>query len=308
MSKKILEKIEDLTKEQDEKLESYYEKWLKIGLRAGVTTRFDRRAAEEAVAEIYAAEKLKAPEIIWARSPDEAVQMAFEMGDEKIKEGPMNAAGFGQHDANWLGFYDFFIHEVGLDEAKDVLPMMKLAQHCGWWWPYENICILSEIPIDLHIDQNGNLHHETGPAIEYADGFSVYCLSGISVPDWAIETSKDEIDTKKILALENTEQRMVLMRYLGLSKFLDSLGAEMIDEDGKDKLYYLNVEGRKIGPYLKLVCPSSGREFLEGVGDAEKHEFIDPAIKTCKDAHLWRKMKASNGLMTKSETKQTFHS
>jgi hypothetical protein len=302
-------KIENLSEEQEGKLESYFDKWLKIGLRFGATTAFDRKTAEEAVREIYLQSQLKAPQIIWAKSPDEAVQIAFDMGDEKIKQEPINAAGFGQHDSNWLGFYDFFLNEVGLkDEIKELEPLMKLAQHCGWWWPYENVCILSEIPISLVLDEAGNLNNTTGPAIEYGDGFSIYALSGIAVPDWAIETPIDQIDPKKILELSNTDQRMVLMRHVGLSKFLKELGAKLLDEDDGCRLYHLTVENQIVGPYLYLKCPSTGREFLEGVGDADKYEFIDPSIKTCKEAHNWRKIKASNGLLTKAFETQTHHS
>ncbi len=63
------------------------------------------------------------------------------------------------------------------------------------------------------------------------------------------------------------------------------------------------VEGQKIGPYLGMRCPSSGREFLEGCGDSDKYDNIDPTIKTVEDALKWRSMKASNSLMTKFNLK-----
>jgi hypothetical protein len=84
---------------------------------------------------------------------------------------------------------------------------------------------------------------------------------------------------------------------------MKDLNAEQIHEYNGAKLYYITVEGQKIGPYLYIKCPSSGREFLEGVGDPDKHEFIDTSIKTCQDAHKWRAMKASQNLMTKFNIK-----
>lgn len=303
-----MKNVNGKTSVDDAKLDHYYEKWLAIGLRHGPTTDVDRREAADAIVEAYSQAGLSAPKIIWARSPLDAITIAFNLGDKNIADDPMSGAGYGQHDASWLGYFDFFMNEFGLEEdIKELVPLMKLAQHAGWWWPYENVCIVSEIPVNISLNDIGNLHNPAGKAIEYADGFGLYALNGIVVPGWAIETPVDEIDPKKILALENTDQRMILMKHVGLAKFLKDLKARLIDEDQGDRLYYLTVEGREIGPYLYLKCPSTGREFLEGVGDAEKYEFIDPTIKTCKQAHKFREEKASNGFMTDRLDARLYH-
>lgn len=102
MSKPI---IEDLTPEQDAKLELYYEKWLKIGLNAIVTTEEMRKKAEDAIVRAYKVEGLNAPQIIWTRSPLEGAKKCIELGDKK--DSLVHAAGYGSHDAGWLAFYDF---------------------------------------------------------------------------------------------------------------------------------------------------------------------------------------------------------
>lgn len=115
-----------------------------------------------------------------------------------------------------------------------------------------------------------------------------------------------EVDRQEVLKLE-TEQRAAGMRYVGLANFMDSLNAKQIDKQGEYKLYYLNVENNEIGPYLYMKCPSTGREFLEGVGDATKYEFIDPTIKTVEQALKFRSERASKNLMTKFTTKWKIH-
>jgi hypothetical protein len=203
-----------------------------------------------------------------------------------------------QFNAGAWGFYDYFLEVCGMaDTIAKIIPLRDLALESNWVYPYQKIAIMSEKPTEIHMI-NGRTHNEFGPAVLYADGFSVYALNGIRVPEWAIETPKDQIDPKRVLALENTEQRMVLMKHLGLAKFLNDLNAEMIHQSNGYRLYYLTVENNKIGPYLYMKCPSSGREFLEGCGDPEKYEFLDPTIKTCEDALIWRARKASGGLMT----------
>ncbi len=94
---------------------------------------------------------------------------------------------------------------------------------------------------------------------------------------------------------------------LGKENFLDHLNAEKIHEMGDYRLYYLTIEGNKLGPYLWMRCPSSGREFLEGVGDAEKYEHIDPNIKTVEDALKYRAKRAANNFMKKYNKKWEYH-
>ena len=137
----------------------------------------------------------------------------------------------------------------------------------------------------------------------YEDGYSLFYLNGIQVPKWAIETPKDDIKPKQVLELTNTEQRMALMRHVGLSKFLVELKAEVLHEYEGYKLYRLDVENQVIGPYLYMKCPSSGREFLEGVGEPKDNISFDVSIKTCQDALKWRATKASKNLMTQFNLK-----
>ena len=210
--------------------------------------------------------------------------------------------------AGWQGFIDFFDRELKIEGLEKIRPTCALSQDVGWIFPYEELCILTEKPVTLHLDSAGRLHNDNGKCISWSDGWGLYCLNGVAVPEWAIETPKAEIDPKKVLALQNTEQRMALMRHVGLAKFLNDLGAKMIHESDGYKLYHLTVEGRTIGPYLFCKCPSSGREFLEGVGDPTKYEFLDTSIKSCEDALRWRAEMASKKLMTKYNSTWEYHS
>jgi hypothetical protein len=158
--------------------------------------------------------------------------------------------------------------------------------------------MISDFPLYIHRDAQNRPHCETGPFTAWRDGFGIYALHGVFVPRWLIETPKDQIDPKRVLALTNTEQRTAAMRFLGLHKFLDALKAETIDKEGDYSLHYLTVESVKIGPYLLMKCPSTGREFLEGVGDVDKYENLDPTIKTCTEALQWRFRKASAGRLS----------
>ena len=90
----------------------------------------------------------------------------------------LKECSFGQHDAAWLAFYGFYAIECNLDSAKPLLPLWKLCQYCGWWWPFGKCVIVSDRPTKLQLDDQGKLHSDRGPAITFADGFEVYVKHG----------------------------------------------------------------------------------------------------------------------------------
>ena len=75
-------------------------------------------------------------------------------------------AGYGQHDANWLAFYAV-MQLAGVKAAARLTPLMVLAHHCGWWWPFSGAVILTERPEVLEMS-GGKLVR-----IRYSDGFEV---------------------------------------------------------------------------------------------------------------------------------------
>jgi hypothetical protein len=272
--------IENLTKEQDEKLEFYFEKWTKIGLRCGTTTDIDRKEAEKAIFKIYENAKLAKPKILWSRSPVEAIEKLFEMGDKEIKNNFSTFAGFGQHDANWLGFYDFFREELGLrEETEEIVYHMELARHCGWWWPYEKACILSEIPISLKMNTAGLLHNTNGPSVEYSDGFCLYNLDGVSVPENIIKAVKGELLPDFILSVTNVEHRLLGIKYVGPERLLKYLNSKVINTKSDEyKLHEFVLEGERC-KMLEMQNPS----------EPKKHyEFVPPEIETVNQALAWR--------------------
>jgi len=100
-------------------------------------------------------------------------------------------SGYGQHDANWLAFYDFFMEACGLrDETARLLGLIEQAKSAGWYLPYANICYIAERPTVLRRNDRGQLHCVSGPAMAYPDGFSIYALNGVRVPEELAEEKK----------------------------------------------------------------------------------------------------------------------
>src|ERR1019366_2626096 len=91
-------------------------------------------------------------------------------------------AGYGSQDTGWLSYYKFF-EICGLEAPKKLNGLMKIAKSAGWWWPFENAVILTERPCELNRDEDNRLHSETGMAIRYPDGWGIYSIHGVVVPE-----------------------------------------------------------------------------------------------------------------------------
>ena len=78
--------------------------------------------------------------------------------------------GFGSMDAHFLAFLDYCL-KSGFN-LKDINGIVSLANSCGWWWPFAEMCILTERPVKIILASNGNLHsiRSTQLSIQIAGG------------------------------------------------------------------------------------------------------------------------------------------
>lgn len=83
--------------------------------------------------------------------------------------------------------YDFYISELGCVPydlaAWEIFKV--LMRECGWVYPFRRICFVCDRPTKLAFDDQGRLHADKEPAIEFADGFCVYAHHGelVTEPD-----------------------------------------------------------------------------------------------------------------------------
>ena len=184
-------------------------------------------------------------------------------------------AAYGQHDASWLAFYKVFENLV--PETKKLKGLWQVSQSCGWWWPFESAVIFTDRPKTVLFDQNGNLHCEDGPAIEYCDGFKVYSWHGNRVPAHWIE-GKDGLNPNEVLRVVNVEQRAAGCQIIGWGKMLDHLPHKIIDSDPNPQhgdLIEITLEGLPEPEwYLRFDCPRNGM-MMEGVN---KRELAEPTV------------------------------
>ena len=320
-----MKKIEKLTQEQIDKMAEWRDKWTAIGLS---TEPANRPEAERAIGMIYAAAGKAAPRIVWCDSPFSQGLTRFNvlnMGKNKIVRASVRdsvgasvwdsvwdsvgdsvwASGYGQHDANWVAFYDYFRDVCGLTKQTEPLEgMILLAQHAGWFLPHEKICWVSERHNILHRDMEGRLHCETGPALAYPDTFSIWAWHGTRVPQRIIE-EPETLTVKEALAEENVEVRRVMLERMGWSKVVEQSELRVIHRDtlhsrfprmeqsagvdNSDPAAMDYVEGVETAElmvsdnlkdfedrplkFVRLVCPSTGRVYIQRVAHDETRVY-----------------------------------
>ncbi len=152
-----------------------------------------------------------------------------DLGGEVPRRATLDAV-LGQHDAPWLSAFD------GMAGLKLV------ARNAGWWWPFERVAIMTDRPVELHVDGLGRLHRADGPAMSYADGFALHAWRGMPVPA-GFGTAMAALTPERIRAEDNAELRRVMLEHFGFERYLAGSGARPRHSDETGVLWRIDLPG-----------------------------------------------------------------
>ena len=298
--------IEKLTPQQIARFQEFRDKWMDVGLS---TEKANRKEAVEGIYLAYEKAGLKAPKVVWCSSPmvqgltrsiildKEWASVGASVGDsvgasvwasvgDSVRDSvwaSVRDSVYGQHDAGWLSFYSFFRDVFRLKKQTEKLNgLFELAQSCGWILPHKNICFASERHNILNRDEQGRLHNPSGPALMYPDGFGVWAIHGVRLPEYIIERPQ-EITCDKIESQQNSEIRRVMIEKYGTSRYLIDSGAKEIHRTGDNVLYRKQISNDEA---LQMVRVLNSTPELTG----ERKEYflrVPPGITTANNAVAW---------------------
>ena len=190
---------------------------------------------------------------------------------------------YGQHEAGWLSYYSFFREVCGLEKETEKLNgLFGVSKNAGWFLPYQNICWVSERHSILNRDDGGRIHSFTEPSIMYPDGWTIYAIHGVLVPEYVV-MDPEKITVQDIEKEENAEIRRIKINRYGQDKFLKDSDSVKIHEDDYGTLWKKDLLNDEPIVMVELInsTPEPDNSF--------KHYFIrvPPTVKTAHEAVGW---------------------
>lgn len=276
--------IEALTARQEALLDVYTDRWTAVGLDCNAT---NWKAAMRCIDRMYEVGGVKSPPMIVACDSPLALLTGIGMrrlrGRKRTWDLPRDTSQFyyGQHTAAWAGYYSYMRDVLGLRAETEELAggLLDAPLHVGWCALYEECAYLSAKTSAVRMNTAGGLHSVDAPAIEYPDGFAIYAVDDVVVPDDWVE-NKARLDPRLALDHPNVEQRTVAGHLIGWDRVLGILpDLRTVDADPNKyvgTLVAATLDGVR-RQWLKVACPT-GREMVLSV---------DPALTTAAAANAW---------------------
>jgi hypothetical protein len=222
-------------------------------------------------------------------------ELALDAAEERGTVRPGWQHRVGRVDGDWrlgchfappfgLGF-THFLRELGFHINPRVDAWQTTFAAAPHWWPFHRFIVACNRPshtsreaTDAVDGLSWRLHSDDGPAVAWRDGWVIHALHGVRVPAWVVE-QPDQITWQSIMAEPDTEVRRVM---LGNARDSVLAAADLLNSDVFGDLYrFPPLLSRSNEPtvVLRLVCPSTGRVYLERV---------PPTMTTAREAVAWQ--------------------
>jgi hypothetical protein len=182
---------------------------------------------------------------------------------------------------------DFCISVLNLPHsyARNWIVFQSIVRDCGLIYPYDKVCIVCEKPIALSADSNHRLHAEGKPAVQFADGVSIYAYHGVILPEWYGRLHPHQWQSKWVLKEQNAEVRRALIQGITYDRICQELAVTELDSWQEYTLLSIEfdddfdwVGNAKPVCLLKMTCPSTGHI----------HALrVPPNVRSAQEAIRW---------------------
>jgi hypothetical protein len=167
----------------------------------------------------------------------------------------------------------------GLDQLNG---FAEVARSAGWCWPLERTVVLTERPHRLLRDDQDRLHADSGPALEYPDGFALWRWHGVRVPRWVVE-QPGTITLERIRDERDVRTRRVLVERYGPDRYLREAGGEVVQRDHCGNLWRAELPGDE--PLVMIEVRNATPE-----PDGSRRTFwlrVPPQVLTALEGVAW---------------------
>ena len=186
---------------------------------------------------------------------------------------------FGQFDSPYFSFYEFMFNVLNIrNPVEDLFDHYLKTTESGIIYSCDDFCVISNKQSKI-LMREGRLHANGSPAIEYNDGFKVWSLNGVMVPQYLAETPESKLDLEFFKKEQNVEVRAQFIRKYGIDR-MKKQGKLKENNDVYELIDMSPIFTQvKYAPYLFMINPSTGTIHAEGV---------HPDCKTIEQALNWR--------------------
>ena len=299
--------IEKLTKEQELQIPSYFDKWLNMPLKP-----MDKQIAFSAIERLYKLMGEEKPQIIVGQSPLQTALMVFVCS--KLKEPLVNKkvelwsqlesqlrsqleSQLSKINKDWYlvtGWEPFcswidYSKMIGVKFDDDKFNLLtEFSKEISFIIPYKGICFVSEKPIEINW-KNKLLHKDGGASVKWVDGYSMWNLNGVKVPEYLAVTPSGDLSLDWFNKQENADVRAEFIRKYCVER-MKSLGRKIDSYEKYNNVWWTKSEYElldmapifktvKYAPFLGMRNLTTGTFHLEGV---------EPRCKTIKEAMAFR--------------------
>jgi hypothetical protein len=168
-----------------------------------------------------------------------------------------------------------------LTAARDILGL-KLALHAvyayweqakingGFRWMHPKFCLVSDFPEILRVNARRQPHAEFGPSHRWRDGWSIWHINGVKVEQWMAESHPDDMDARRVLQIENVDQRRECIRRMGMGRIISQLEPAVLDTErrevgGEYRLLAVDMNHGEPWRFLQMINQSTGAAHIEAV-------------------------------------------
>jgi hypothetical protein len=181
------------------------------------------------------------------------------------------------------------------DAAALVSAIGEISRSASWFAPFENVCWLSEWPVDVRTDGRGRLHCADGPAVRYPDGYAVYSWKGVRIQRWMVERP-ETITDREVDAQMDEALRDAMIDIMTPERFIATGGVLRVscDETGTLWRRVWSYRGIRIGTWSAVEIDDRCRAFD---GQPKRHFIRVPShIATARQAVAWASVNAGSTL------------
>lgn len=267
----------------DEEYERVEERARKIISKPLELCEFDPEKAKHYFIKRYEEEGHSIPEFRFFASPIEALAFINEqLGEPETKFHEPSHYGLSEFD--WIMWYTLVQEETDLVFPKDVNQQLQdalqMAKSAGWAWTYDTYCVICEHPQKLFFNDQFNLNAVGKKAIEYSDGWGIYCIDGVIIPEEFGAVSPQAWQAANVLTHGNAEVRRALIQAMGYEKIIQDIGGKVLSQFREYELIDCGTFLKEDENYLiiKMTCPSTGH--------IHAHR-VPPTTKSAEEAITW---------------------